>query len=451
MISNFSRETSEHGAALLVFVMFFLIASIIIVLALGRGVYGDIVLYRTLENGKQSFYAAEAGIEDAIYRHRDGRAYSNTETFTIANTLVTMSRTLIIDTFEILASASSSNAVRRGLVRLAVGDGASFNFGLQAGNGGIRMSSNSNIYGNVFSNGSVTRNAGVGTQPLVRGDIVTAGPGGLVNNIHATGSVWANSIVSSIVDVDAYYQSIVGSTVSGAVCGPSNIHCHPGSPDQAFVDMPIPDSLIEEWKDGIETTGSVIASTSPSCSGGTYVVTTDTTLGNVIVECNLEIKKQGTGTTVTFTGPLWIKGNLSFSSGPSVVASSSLGSKSVPVIVDNESNRLTSSQIRINQSTDFISGNVQSYVVLISMNESAENGGLEKAIDLGQSANGKVLVYAPHGLVSMGNSISMKEVTGYEIEVNNGASIVYESGLMSLLFTGGPGGGFAVTSWEEVE
>lgn len=448
---SYNNRIPERGAALLIFVIFFLVVSTILVLSIGRGVYDDLVLYRTLEQGKRSFYAAEAGIEDAIYRLRDARGYSSTEVFSIGDTSVVVTRDLVVDMFKFRARADDNDAIRISEAYLAVGDGASFSFGLQAGNGGIRMSGNSNIHGNVYTNSGITRLAGAGASPVVYGDIVAAGASGLIDDIHATGSVWAHTITSSIVDKDAYYQTIVGSTVSGAVCGGSNIHCHPGSPDQMPSDMPIPDALIEDWKDGIETTGTTIASSSAECSSGTYQIQTDTTLGNVKIECDVEIKKQGSGTTVTFTGPVWIEGNLSFTSGPEIVASSSLGSRSVAVIADNESDRETSSQIYINQATNFISGNAQSYVVLISMNESAENGNTEVGIDVGQSASGRVLVYAPHGLVKMGNSISLKEVTGYKIDVNNGASIVYETGLMSLLFTGGPGGGFTVTSWEEVE
>jgi hypothetical protein len=85
------------------------------------------------------------------------------------------------------------------------------------------------------------------------------------------------------------------------------------------------------------------------------------------------------------------------------------------------------------------------------MNNDAENSGSATAIDLAQSANGKVLVYAPHGRVAMGNSISLKEVTAHQIDINNGAQVIYESGLMSLLFTGGAGGGFSIADWREIQ
>lgn len=440
-----NQNIRSQGAALLIFVFFFLMASAVLTIGIGRGVYRDYDSYRVHESGIRSFFAGEAGIEDAIYRHRDGRGYSNTETFSFMGATVSTTRTLIVDSYRIVSLGDVHNAKRSSEAYITVGDGASFNFGLQSGNGGITLSNSSSVIGNVFSNGTVQ---GAGSA-IVRGDVISAGSSGLINSIHATGSAWAHTIQSSTIDTDAYYQTITGSVVSGGAC--VNAHCHPGSTDQATATMPIPDSMIEDWKVGIETSGTLIASSSAQCSSGTYIIDTDTVLGNVKIGCNVELKKKGSGTTITFTGPVWIEGNLLFSQGPTIVASSSLGTRSVQVIVDKENNHATGSTISVNQSTNFISGNALSYIVLISMNTSAEGGGTTKAIDLAQSSNGKLLVYAPHGLIDMGNNISLKEVTAHQIEISNGAQVIYESGLMSLLFTGGPGGGYTITSWEEIE
>jgi Tfp pilus assembly protein PilX len=439
--SSSQRQVRERGAALITFVIFFLFASVLLVFGIGRSVYQSLSEARVLHDSKRSFYAAEAGVEDAIYRHRDAKSYSNTETFTIDGNTVNTSRTLVIDVYEITAVATANTATRRSFVELAVGDGASFNFGLQSGNGGITLSNNSAIYGNVFSNGTVE---GQGSA-TVYGDIVSAGPTGLIQTITATGSAYAHSISGSTIGGNAYYYSpgtITGTIVSGVQ--------FPGYPDSATATMPIPDSMIEGWKSQITASGTIISATSTQCSSGTYTINTNTTLNNVRIDCNVDFRKQGGGTTITIAGPVWIQGDLSITQGPDIVASSSLGSRSVQIIVDKETNRATSSTITVNQSTMFTSGNASSYVVLISMNNDAENGGSATAINLAQSASGKVLIYAPHGLVDMGNSITLREVTGFQIDVNNGAQVIYESGLASLLFTGGPGGGYTIGEWLEI-
>jgi hypothetical protein len=62
-----------------------------------------------------------------------------------------------------------------------------------------------------------------------------------------------------------------------------------------------------------------------------------------------------------------------------------------------------------------------------------------------------LLVYAGHGKIVLQNGISLREVTGYRIEAQNSAEIIYESGLANILFTTGPSGGFTLSDWNEVE
>ena len=437
-MNNKARQQKTRGAALLIFIVFFVLTSTLVVLGIGDGAYDDLVLYRTLESGKKSFYASESGIEDAIYRYRNGKNYSNSESFSVGGVSVLVTRTFVTDKYEFIARADDQNKIRKNEAGIIIGDGVSFEFGLQGGNGGITQSNNSKVYGDVFSNGQVI---GAGNA-TVYGDIVSAQTTGLVSSIHATGSAWAHTISGSQVDKDAYYVNKVGTIVGGI--------SFPGSPDQATATFPISDTLVQEWKQGITDTGTVISSTSPQCAGGTYMIQSDITLGNVKIECNVHIKKQGASTKVTFTGPIWIQGNLDFSSGPSIVASTSLGILSAVVIVDKETSSTTAGLISVNQATDFTSGDQKSFVLLLSMNRSAELGGVVKAIDVAQSANGKVLLYASHGRIDIGNSITLKEVTGYQINVNNGATVVYEAGLASLVFKSVIAG-FAITKWKEIE
>ena len=437
-MNNIKQQQKTGGAALLIFIIFFVLTSTLVVLGIGDGVTDDLVLYRTLESGKKSFYASEAGIEDAIYRYRTGKNYSSSESFTLAGVSVTATRTFVTDRYEFAVRADDQNKIRKNEAGIIVGDGVSFEFGLQGGNGGITQSNNSKVYGDVFSNGQVI---GAGNA-TVYGDIVSAKSNGLISNIHATGSAWAHTISGSQIDKDAYYVSKVGTIVSGT--------SYPNSPDQATATFPISDALIQEWKQGITDTGTVIASTSAQCSSGTYMIQSDITLGNVKIDCNVHIKKQGASTKVTFTGPVWINGNLDFSSGPSIVASTSLGILSSVVMVDSSTASTTGGKISVNQSTDFTSGDAKSFVLLLSMNRSAEQGGTVRAIDVAQSANGKVLLYASHGRIVIGNSISLKEVTAYQIDVNNGATVIYEAGLASLVFKSVVAG-YAITEWQEVK
>ena len=165
---------THRGAALLTFVIFFLFASTILTIGISRGAYQSLSEARVLHDSKISFYAGEAGIEDAVYRHRDAKNYSSTESFTLDGNTVNVARVLNVDIYEFTATTSVNTAVRKSFAELVIGDGASFNFGLQSGNGGIQMSNNSAVYGNVFSNGTVV---GQGSATIY-GDVISAGASG---------------------------------------------------------------------------------------------------------------------------------------------------------------------------------------------------------------------------------------------------------------------------------
>lgn len=437
-----SRKSQVKGAALLIFVLFFTFSSLALMIMVGDTAFKAVTQYQRLFASKQALFMAESLGEDVTYRILEAMNFDSVESIEFYGARATTTTTIdfTTDEFVVVSQGGVSNSERFSEILLSVGTGASFNFGLQTGNGGIHMDNNSSVQGNVFSNGPVTGS----NSATVYGDVISAGPSGYVGGFYATSSVWANEIEDMDIDGDAYYTTLSGSnTILGTSYG--------SQPDQATATLPISDEAVATWQSNIETGGTVIASTSPECASSTpglYVIDSDITIGDVIIECDLEIQKNGTD--VTLTGPIWVKGNITFDQGPSIVIDSAVGARSVQMIADNPDNRTTSSQIVLNNSTSFAgSGSPKSYVLLLSMNEDAENGGLEDAVTLTQSAKGDVLVYAAHGRVSMGNNISLKEVTGYQIDISNGSEVIYESGLVNLLFTSGPGGGFSIVGWEE--
>ena len=162
----------------------------------------------------------------------------------------------------------------------------------------------------------------------------------------------------------------------------------------------------------------------------------------------MEIKKTGPSTIVTLTGPVWVTGNITMSSGPTLKIDPALGKRSVQIIADNPSDRLNSSKITISNSTNFIgSGHPSSFIVVVSQNNAAELGFAGTAIDVGQSSNGALLLYSGHGKVVIGNQIYLKSVSGYHIDIGNNSDITYDTGLSNVLFTGGPGGGYVISDW----
>ena len=69
----------NRGAALLIFMIFFLIGSTALTITLSRSIYSDFVSYRLLNTAAQSFYVAESGVEDMAYRFVVGKTVGASE------------------------------------------------------------------------------------------------------------------------------------------------------------------------------------------------------------------------------------------------------------------------------------------------------------------------------------------------------------------------------------
>lgn len=460
---------------MMIFMVFFLVASIALTYSISRGLYAELQGFRLLYDSKQSYLAAESGIEDMAYRFIASIDPDSTETITIGGVTVLSTHThdAVEDAYTVVSEAVDNSAYRTSEVQLYVGAGASFNYGVQTGQGGVLLENGSDIMGNLFSNGTIVGDKN-GGGTWVYGSIISAGPGGLVQEMHATGSVWAHTIVDSIVDENAYADTIVDSVINGdayadtidggEVWGIAEYNIPLSTPffgggeispavsvveDMATASMPITDETIELWEDDIESKG-VIASTDPECSGGTYIISSDTELGPVKIECHLTI--EGSQTDFYLTGDVWVTGNVTIDQIKTFNASTSMARKTALLIADNRNERSTSSKFTVAQ-TEFveIAGDDRSNIKLVSMNDDAENSGPEIAFTLTNSISGNVSLYAPHGAIELNNNQTFESLTGYQIYLRNGADVVYDSGLKNEFFDSGPGGGYTIVGWREIE
>jgi hypothetical protein len=399
-------------------VMFLLLISTVVVVRGANPAKSDAQLARELYESKYSAIIGEASAEDVSFRIRRSLAYDNSETIVLGgySATTTVTDNVSAGTKSINTTSSVLGAVRKTNVGLSRGDRVSFNYGVQAGNGGFSMANSSSVTGNVYSNGSVT-----GSGNTVRGTVVSAGPSGLVNNIHATSSMYAHTIQNSTVDRDAYYVTKTNTTVTGT--------SYPASADQATSSFPISDALIAEW----EAEALLGGGYNGACP---YQIKTTVTIGPLKVPCDLEISN---GAQVTLAGHVWVVGDISFKNNGGISMASALGSRAIGLIADNPANRTTASKITISNS----------FIFLISGNTSSEGGGPTTAIDLSNSASGAVILYTNHGKISIGNSSTLKSVTGYLISMSNTATLIYDTGLANTVFDTGPSGSWDVTGWRE--
>jgi hypothetical protein len=417
----------NKGYIIILNILILSIIMAIVVLGVVNPVVSSHAITKSFVESKKIFILSDSAAEEALYRLKTNKIIGSSSTITLSSSTASIAVNSTASGKDVIITTPTSPYQRNIKISLALGTGIAFHYGIQSGMGGFSLQNSSSITGNVFAAGPVT-----GSGNTIRGDVISAGPSGLISGITATGTAYAHTIQSSTIGKDAYYVTKTSTSVAGI--------SYPNSPDQAVVDLPISDVQIAEWEDLADDGGNA------TCVGGKYTINSNITIGPKKIPCDLEISGSP---TVTIAGHIWVTGDITIKNTPTIKISSTLGSQNVAVIADNPANRSGSGIININNSTTFQgSGSSGSYVFMISQNNSAETGGSNEAIDLSNSSTALV-AYASHGLITLANSVSLKEATAYKITLKNSANVTYDTGLANSLFSAGPGGGYTQIEWSE--
>lgn len=153
-------RTTNRGQALIVAVIIFLAMTMIIVLGAAAPIVKQVKSSQDAYYSRESYFLAEAGVEDVVYRLKNGISVSNSETLILGDHTV---ETTVADSAGgkvITAEGDRDGYVRSVETTLQTGDGAAFSFALQTGNGGFDIAGGSTINGNVYSNGKISGNSG---------------------------------------------------------------------------------------------------------------------------------------------------------------------------------------------------------------------------------------------------------------------------------------------------
>lgn len=71
-------------------------------------------------------------------------------------------------------------------------------------------------------------------------------------------------------------------------------------------------------------------------------------------------------------------------------------------------------------------------------------------MDIDKNSAG-VIYYAGKGRIHLAKDSGAKEITAYGIDIAKDSTITYDSGLANAQFSSGPGGGYNIINWEQVE
>lgn len=432
----------EKGAASIIATLFVLSASIVLLNFFAFSFANSHKIITQKINSQKTFYASEAALEDNIYRIKNQKNYTSTNTLSVGAGGSNITISTSGNTKTILSEGALGNLIRRlqSTITITTSE-VSFHYGVQVGNGGFEMDQNSQVNGNVYSNGSILGANGA----TVTGDLITAGTSS-TNNVVVNGSAKSHSITSSKICGDAYYQSIDSSSLNflnspSSPCATprTNGTAYPDSADQPNQDLPISQSNIDAWKSDAATGGTI---------SGDLNISTNTILGPKEITGNLTMTANNK--ILTISGTIYVHGHIDISNGSSIQCDTSYGSNSCIIMADK--------YISISNNGTFRgSGQSGSFLMIIttstcdgSISSPDCTSGTDAAIDLYNQAQG-VIFYAPNGMINLHNGVNITEATGYKLKLDNTASITYNQGLANAQFSSGPGASWQINNWKEVE
>lgn len=251
------------------------------------------------------------------------------------------------------------------------------------------------------------------------------------------------TISNTKINVDAYANTVTGSTVTGALycqTGSSNNKaCDTSRADPAPLTLPISQANIDQWKiDG--AAGGVI---NGDCNVGSGCATT---LGPKKIVGNLSATN---GATLTITGTLYVTGNVNTSNNGTIKCDVSFGANSCVIIADG--------YIDVSNNGILLgSGQQGSYILMVS-DIAGCNGGSGSGcatnysgINIGNNTTGAIF-FTSQSMINVSNNAQAKAVAGYKLNLDNNAIVQYEQGVANTNFSSGPSGGYNILSWKEVQ
>ena len=409
----------QKGFAAYFIAILVLVAMIGIALSFTILTINEYKISSNIVKSSQAYYAAEAGIEDILLRLEKNMPWSSPYLLHIGNgsTTVTISN-IIGGSRTITSTGDISNRVRKiQVVRQISTTGVKFFYGAQADVGGLIMGNNSKVHGNVFSNGDIGN-----------------GKGYIDNNVIVSGHHQIN-IGGGKIGGDALVYNCTAGEITGKLTYVNSNSCTASGTQQQTdeidsVPLPIPQNQINEWM--IDAAAGGVTTTDVTVSG-------TKSLGPIQIGTSIAPKNLTVNGTLNITGTIYVTGNITFNG--TTRLDSFYGSDSGIIFA--------SGTIYVaNGATISGSGQIGSYTLVLSTNNSTSSA--NPAINVRNNAGGSIF-YTTAGLIFLKNNMSAREVTGYQIQIEENAEIWYESGLSDLRFSSGPGGSWEVASWKEIE
>lgn len=211
-------KNKERGAALMIVVFFFVVISIAIVQSATTGAISELRTYRTLAMSKFAYVAAEAGIEDVLFRVVREMQVPSSITIGLNEATSTIIVNTISDTEkEVYATGQTDSTYRKLYMKITKNFSANLPYGAQVDKGGVTLKNGAIITGVALPSGDMYSNGQIAGEPNVKiyGNAVSSS--GLIPEAFASSTSCASDELVGKADPNIdFAQSFQISTTSTA-------------------------------------------------------------------------------------------------------------------------------------------------------------------------------------------------------------------------------------------
>lgn len=173
MIYDSRFKIQKNGQAALIAVILMLVIMLSAVFGTAAISLKEAKIAEENKKSRLSFFSAEAGIEDAVYRLKSGKNISASYTMSLNGASADININTISSSETQITSTGDASGATRALFAKIITSTETINFfyGVQVGDGGLDMENNSQVIGNVYSNGSIDGDNGA----TITGNVIVAG------------------------------------------------------------------------------------------------------------------------------------------------------------------------------------------------------------------------------------------------------------------------------------
>jgi hypothetical protein len=457
------KNKLQKGQAALLIIFVLGMISVLIGISLVKTGYAESVMGRTTADSAQAFYAANSGVEEAVYKIETLSSFGNPgpDSFILDIAGGTAEVTVYgnDDTRTIESTGTYDKYFRK--LKVVVQNTQTmpgFVSAIHAGNGGVELRNNTEVKGKDGVPGNVY------SKSYIKGakNDYTASTGECKNSSSAIyGSAWAVDYIGKLANNDS--GVCVSATASATLLNQCFVKENQYSPNPPSADCPstgsweyldsvpvreLPDLGVDRVKNYLTSRGDVYngdcvitGSNNPShCLNGTD------TVGNIIIDGNVVINPNS-GVTIKLSGPVWITGSLEIKSNSRIIPEST--SLSQITVVDGT--------ITSNSNVTY-SKNVNAFLLFVSTYVSGSDPTSASfcdnpAVTL-SSNNESVLFYSMVGCVNVDTGTAVGgfkgALLGEAIRVSNNTVIEYDPDLQTAIFGLTNTGGWQVLSFKEL-